>query len=316
MPLKPHVQKFVDEFYASKPPMIWEVNINDFRKMIDDNAEKMSGEPEHVKESRNFSISGPNGDIPLRLYIPDNLASDGVVLYIPGSGFTNGGLESQDGTCRQIANRAGCRVIQISYRAAPEYKFPIGLYDAFSAIEWVSKNADSLKIDAKKIAISGTSSGGNFAALTAIWARDNKIPVCCMILNVPVTDLSMNYPSAAKYNHGYILEQKAIDYFFDVYIPLGVDKKDPKISPYYEKDLTNLPPALIQTVEFDPLADDGKLFADKLQAAGNEVKHIFYKGEIHSLIAWAEGVLKGSKNPCDDIGEFVKEQFCGSSKNR
>jgi len=118
-----------------------------------------------------------------------------------------------------------------------------------------------------------------------------------------------NYEPAKKFGSGYVLETKAIEYYVKLYLPQKIRRNNSKVSPYYKKDLSNLPPTLIQTAEYDPLADDGKRYAKKLRAAGNKVKYICYKGQIHPFIVWSGGALNKCKNPCNEISIFLKEQF-------
>ncbi|OGT06199.1 MAG: hypothetical protein A2103_01840 [Gammaproteobacteria bacterium GWF2_41_13] len=309
MALHPQTQKLVDQFYASRPKPIWEMDIHEYRRIREQNAKLLAGNPVPVWHVEDKNIPVLSGNIDIRIYTPHNLKSDGVILYFPGSGFVDGNLASQDNTCRQIANCSECKVVQVSYRAAPEFIYPIGLNDAFAAIEWIHDHALALGINRNKVAIMGYSSGANFAALCAIRARNEHRPIRCVVLNAPVTDLACDFASYEEFSSGYILESKALDYFLQVYLPKNTDRKDAHVSPFYEKNLFDLPPTLIQTSEFDPLADDGKKYAEKLKAAGNDVKYTCYKGQIHALLAWSGGVLNEGENPCEEVGRYIKQYF-------
>lgn len=309
MPLHFQAQEVVAKINAARSTPVWQMDMCDYRKMINANAEVMAGKPIPVAQVENKDIAGPNGSIAVRLYTPQKITAEGLVIYFPGSGFVNGALASQDNACRQIANLTECKVMQVSYRSAPEFKFPVGLHDVFAAIVWANEHATELNIDSNKIALAGCSSGANFAALCALRARDEHLPICAVVLNMPLTDLACDYPSYQKFAAGYVLESQACEYFVELYLPPNIKRTDPAVSPYYVADLTNLPPMLIQTAEYDPLADDGAKFAARLKAAGNQVKHTCYQGQIHTLLAWCGGALNQAANPCVEIAEFLQARM-------
>ena len=129
--------------------------------------EVFSPEPQPVAETRDLTITGPHGQsLALRLYRATGSTPDrelpGLVFF-HGGGWVVGDLESHDTMCRHIANRAGCALIAVDYRLAPEHKFPAAVEDCLTATEWLAENGNQLRIDRKRLAVGGDSAGGNLA---------------------------------------------------------------------------------------------------------------------------------------------------------
>lgn len=144
-----------------------------------------------------------DGGIALRSYRPAGPAADTalpVLIYFHGGGWTIGDLETHDTLCRELAAQAGCAVIAVDYRLAPEHRFPAAFDDALAATRWVQGHADSLRIDPERMAVGGDSAGGNLAASVAIAARDNHdgrgpLPLALQLLIYPAVDMRRGHPS-------------------------------------------------------------------------------------------------------------------------
>src|SRR4029077_15100943 len=98
-----------------------------------------AGDPVHHVEDR--AIPGPAGSISTRLYRPEGTAPLPLLVYFHGGGWVLGGLESHDNVCRSLANQAGCAVLAIDYRLAPEHRFPAAVEDCYAAAAWAVANA-------------------------------------------------------------------------------------------------------------------------------------------------------------------------------
>jgi acetyl esterase len=284
MPLDPQAQAFLDQLAALNAPPISAVPIEQTRQTI-----RMMmatpGEPEPVAHVENRTIPGPAGDIPVRIYTPQGSAPFPVLIYFHGGGFVIGDLDSYDGVCRSLTNLAGCLVVSVDYRLAPEHKFPAAPEDCYAATRWVAEHAATLQGDPSRIAVGGDSAGGNLTAVVAQMARDHDGPALAFQLMIyPVTDLKATCPSIQENGEGYFLSKEDMVWFNGHYLNSDEEKDNPLASPLYSSNLRGLPPALIITAEYDPLRDEGELYGQKLKEAGVSVTVSRYDGMIHGFI--------------------------------
>jgi acetyl esterase len=247
-------------------------------------------EPQAVAQVQELQATGPHGPIPLRLYrpMPSSAAVAGalpVLVYYHGGGWLMGDLDTHDTLCRELANAAGCAVVAVDYRMAPEHRFPAAVDDALAATRWVHQQAGALGLDASRLAVGGDSAGGNLAAVVALAARDaGDLPIRFQLLIYPATDMRRGAPSHTTNGDGYLLTKETIDYFHDHYIIDVAHDLDWRASPLLHPDLSNLPPALVLTAGFDPLRDEGMDYAAALTAAGNRAAYVCFERQIHGFI--------------------------------
>lgn len=259
--------------------------------------------PPDVAAVENRHISGPHGAIGLRCYRPLGSAPGQALpalIYIHGGGWTIGDLDTHDTLCRCLANQAQCAVVSVDYRLGPEHKFPAAVDDCVAATRWLFEHADELAIDAKRIAIGGDSAGGNLATVTALILRDSGGPALrFQLLVYPATDQRIDAPSHFELADGYVLTRDNILYFRANYLRGPADYDDWRASPIRATSLARLPPALVITAGFDPLLDEGKVYADALAAAGVPVAYTCYEGMIHGFFVMG-GIM-------DDANRAVAE---------
>ena len=159
---------------------------------------------------------------------------------------------------------------------------------------WVFEHADELGIDADRIAIGGDSAGGNLSAVTTVRTR-NDLNLAAQLLIYPVTLYhDPLLPSHVENAEGYMLTIAAMDWFMDHYLPDESYRTHPLFAVGLTEDLTDLPPALVITAQYDPLRDDGEAYAARLRDAGVEVEYWRYDGMIHGFYGMF-GVDKGAE---------------------
>ncbi|HEX7008033.1 MAG TPA: alpha/beta hydrolase [Alphaproteobacteria bacterium] len=242
--------------------------------------------PLHSIEER--VLPGPGARPRVRLYAPQAAAGGKplpALVYFHGGGWVFGNLDSHDAICRTLADRADCRVVSVDYRLAPEHKFPAAFYDCTQAARWVASNAGALGVDPARLAVGGDSAGGNLAAAAAIAAREAGGPaIAFQLLIYPATDMAADTESKRLFATGHLLTAEAIARCRGHYLNNLNEAGDWRASPARAPSLANLPPAFIQTAEFDPLRDEGKAYAEALEAAGVPVAYKCYPGMLHGFV--------------------------------
>ncbi len=221
--------------------------------------------------------------LPARIYQPDD-RNRGVLLYLHGGGFTIGSIATHDILCRELAGLAGCAVVSLGYRLAPEHRFPVAVEDTWDALQWLAGQRSYLGWRADEpIAIGGDSAGGTLAAVAALHARDVGLPLSLQLLFYPGTAARQDSESHRRYHQGLVLEQSHIEYFFGHYIDLDM-REDWRFAPLNAPDVDGVAPAWIGLAGCDPLFDEGIAWGDKLRAAGVAVDLEVWPGVTHEFI--------------------------------
>lgn len=173
-------------------------------------------EPEPVGDVMDLLIPGPDEQIPVRVYVPESEPPYPALVYFHGGGWLIGNVDMFDTTCRAIVREAGCTVVSVDYRLAPEHPFPAGLRDCYAATEWLVANADGLNVDTDRVAVGGDSAGGNLAAAVTQLARTRDGPSFVrQVLVYPITDYSFDTASYGENAEGYLLTRETMEWFWE-----------------------------------------------------------------------------------------------------
>ena len=288
MPLHPEILTLVEQMAADP-------NTTDIAASTPEEARAfyravgaMFGPGPEVKSVVDRSLPGPAGEIPIRVYTPPGPGPFGVLVFYHGGGWVIGDLDTHDRECRMLCTGAGCLVVSVDYRLAPEHPFPAAPEDAFAALQWVGENAAALGGDPLRIAVGGDSAGGNLAAVVALLARDAGGPaIRFQLLVYPVIDVRKPnaFPSREENREGPFLTLDVMEwferhYFRDTGTP-DPKRLEPRASPLLATSLGGLPPALVLTAELDPLRDEGEAYAAALEEAGVATTLHRYAGIPH-----------------------------------
>lgn len=286
-------------------PSPWEISIEEFRKMTLPNT-TFIGLPEPIHQIEHRVIAGPTGYLPIRIYRPNGESNLPVMVYFHGGGWVIGNMDGFEPTVRSIANKANIVVIQVQYQKAPERPFPIPFDDCYTTLEWVASNAEKLGINPNQIGVGGDSAGGNLAAAVALKVRDTKlINLAFQMLVYPCTGNDGSLPSAINYSEGYGLTSKVMRWYENQYAQNESDKTNPYAFPAFANDLTNIAPAIVVTAQYDTLADDGRIYANRLKEVG-ALKHFKeYVGAIHGFNALAGVAPEFVKNVQLDLAREI-----------
>ena len=242
--------------------------------------------PEPVARVEDRSIPGPAGEIPLRIYTPAGAGPFPLLIYFHSGGGVLGDLDTEDALCRRLANLAECLVLSVGYHLAPEYKFPTGQEECYTAACWAAQHAVQINGNPARIAVGGMSAGANLAAVVTHMARDRGFPALTFqLLLAPLTDFRLrNSHSLEMYGEGYLLTKEDILWFMNHFLENEEDRLNPLASPYLALTLANLPPALIITAEYDPLRDDGERYGRRLLEDGVPATISRRRGAIHGFV--------------------------------
>jgi acetyl esterase len=246
----------------------------------------VAGPPRPMARVENLAIPGPRGEIGARLYVGLDAppAPQPLLVYYHGGGWVIGNLDTHDGACRFLAEHSDCRVLSIDYRLAPEHPFPEPLEDAVAAFAWAHEHAAELGADPKRIAVGGDSAGGNLATAVCLQLRDGGGPQPAMqLLLYPVTDAVGGQASRDTFAKGFFLTRNDMEWFENHYIPDGIDEADPRASMMRAADVSGLPPTYMATAGFDPLRDEGEIYAARMREAGVQVVLQRHRGLIHGF---------------------------------
>ncbi len=247
-----------------------------------------------VGEIVDGTLPGAAGELNYRLYRPTSAGPHPVVVYYHGGGWVLGGHDSDDPFCRDLCVRSDSIIVSVDYRHAPEARFPAAVDDAFAALGWVSSHAEALGGQPGPVAVAGWSAGANLATVVCRLARDaGGPPIAGQLLVTPVVDTDTTRASYQQNGERYVLTSALMRWFIDHYVD-AADRTDPRVAPLRATNLSNLPPAVIVTCEFDPLRDEGAAYAAALADAGVDVQHIVARGHIHSSLTMVDLVISGA----------------------
>lgn len=307
MPLDPQAQAVLDTMAAANLPPYEQTSVEEARARY--NASQTGGTAEPVAKIEDRQIPGPEGPLRIRIYTPQGMGPFPVLVYFHGGGWVFGNLESHDAICRALTNAANCITVAVDYHLAPEYKFPVPTEDCYAATEWVASNTASFNGDETRIAVGGDSAGGNLAAAVSQMARDRGGPTLVyQLLVYPITDYMPDVPSYRENGEGYYLTRADMAWFWNHYLGNEAEGKNPYASPLQATSLNGLPSAMIITAEYDPLRDEGELYANRLKEAGILTTLIRYPGMIHGFIRMRDAIDQ-AKKALDDIAKQLRLAF-------
>lgn len=209
-----------------------------------------------------------------------------VFMYFHGGGWVLGDYQTHERLIRDLVVGSGAAAVYVDYTPSPEAKYPTAINQAFAATQWVAQNGTQIGVDGKRLAVAGNSVGGNMAAVVSLMAKDKGTPaIKYQLLLWPVTDANFNNASYNQFADGYFLSKSLMQWFWNNYTTDPKQRAEIYTSPLQAsvEQLKGLPPALVQTAEFDVLRDEGEAYARKLDAAGVNVTSVRYNGMIHDF---------------------------------
>jgi acetyl esterase len=283
--LELHTQQFVDGL-AGAPP-IYTLSAADARSVLTRAQSAPVGKPSAQIEDVTFPV-GPTGSVPVRIVRPAGTVGIlPVVVYFHGGGWILGDRDTHDRLVREIAVGVKAAVVFVDYARSPEARYPVAIEQAYAATCYVVDHGASLRIDPSRLAVAGDSVGGNMTAAVTLMAKQRRGPkIAFQVLFYPVTDADFDTASYATFADGPWLTKRAMEWFWDAYLPDPGARKQPTATPLNASldQLAGLPEALVIVDENDVLRDEGEAYARKLSNAGVRVTSNRYNGTIHDFV--------------------------------
>jgi acetyl esterase len=270
MTLDPQVAAYLTQQAALDLPAVQTLTPAEARRRMEAVTPAVVGEAEPM-EVADGTIAG----VGVRVFDPAERIAPPVLVWFHGGGWVQGSVRTHDRPCRALAHRAGCRVVSVDYRLAPEHPFPAAVDDAWAVTAAVATGS-------QPVAVGGDSAGGNLAAVVALRARDRGVQLRLQLLVYPVTDCDLDRPSYHACGTGYGLTREAMRWFWAQY--MGSTPWDhPEAAPLRAPTLAGVAPAFVMACEFDPLRDEALAYAARLEAANVPVELVEQPGMIHGF---------------------------------
>jgi acetyl esterase len=267
-----------------------------------------SGHRPPVGRVRDALVPVAGGAIPVRVFTPA-IPPRAVVVFCHGGGWVAGSVDESEPVCRALVSQIGCAVVSVGYRLAPEYRFPTAVEDSWAALRWAAAHVQDIAGEAVPVAVAGEGAGGNLAAVIARWSAERAGPALALqVLICPITDCDFEALTYVDEGNQLLLNREAMIWCWDQYVPDASARADPDASPLQTVFLSGLPPAIIVTAEYDPLRDEGELYALRLVQAGVRVEHRRFDGQMHGFFGQV-GVLPGSAEGLQFVGDAITREL-------
>lgn len=301
MPLDAQVRQLLDARVAAGLPPTNTLTPAQARAATRERVLRAALPPLPVAGVEERTIPGPGGPLRVRVYSPGGRTPLPALVYLHGGGWVICDLDTHDNQCRALAGAAGCVVVSVDYRLAPEHPWPAALDDADTAHAWTLGEAAGLGVDPARVGIGGDSAGGNLAAALCLRRRDaGGPPPAVQVLLYPPLD--HRFDTASYRDNGeYLLSRDDMEWFWAHYLGDRGRGDHPLVSPLRAGDLAGLPAALVVTAEYDVLRDEAETYAERLRAAGVPVILRRYEGMIHGFLG-QRGVVDRATQAVAEIG--------------
>ncbi|MDQ0029923.1 alpha/beta hydrolase [Arthrobacter bambusae] len=266
-------------------------------------ANGLSGNP--LPSVTDFSVQ----EFKVRVYDPRTVGGPTpAVLFFHGGGWVMGSLSTHDGLCRRLASLTNLPVVAVDYRLAPEHPYPAAIDDSRAAARWLFGAGAEHGLEVTEAVLVGDSAGGQLAAVLVNEnaSTANPVPIAAQVLIYPMVDLTMSSPSYDRVTAGFPLVADTIAWFADHYLPEGIDRTAPDVSPALNEPPSGLPPTYVITVDNDPLVDEGADYAAALAKTGTEVQYQHLTGYAHGLFTSAGRIPRGEET-IDRVAAFIRD---------
>src|SRR5262252_9088610 len=239
-----------------------------------------------LRRERDVSLPGPRGQVPCRLYLPDDAEKPALIVYAHGGGFMQGSLPSWDAMLRELVRQSGVAALSVDYRLSPEHRFPVAFEEIVAMVRLAAREGSGFGIDPTRLAVGGDSAGANLALAAALALRDaGERALGLMLLIYGCFSTDTESPSWQRFGRGAGLSQTQMRWIWETYLERPEQQKDWRAAPILAY-LTGLPPAHLIVGSLDPLLDDSQRLGARLKEAGVPSELKIYEGLNHGFIRY------------------------------
>jgi acetyl esterase len=285
--LEPAAQALAGALAASGDPPLYALSPDDARAVLDRaQSGPVAMAPAEIEE--HTIPGGPTGTVSITVVKPlDRNGSLPAVVYTHGGGWVLGNFATHERLVRDLTVQTGAAFVFVNYPRSPEARYPIAIEQVYATARWVAAHGAELGLDGSRLAVAGESVGGNMTAAVTLLAKERGGPaIRFQALLYPVTNARFDNDTYEEFAEGPWLTRKAMQWFWDAYLPDRSKRAEPTASPLKATldQLRGLPPALVITDEADVLRDEGEAYGRKLRQAGVDVTAMRYEGVFHDFM--------------------------------
>ena len=264
------------------------------------------GDPDPAVHIADLYLPARHGPVAARWYRARAATQPGaVLLWLHGGGFIGGSVTDIDHVCSRLACLAGVVVVSLEYRLAPEHPYPAALHDTYDVLGWLAEHGAALGGDGR-VAAGGQSAGAALVAGACLLARGQRGLPAYQVLCYPVLDFGQDTESARQFDG--VFHSLKPGWAADQY--LAGQPVTPYAAPLRAGSLAGLPPALVIGAGRDPLRDDARAYAARLDGAGVAVTHVEYAGTMHAFLNFC-GVLSAGDHAIELIATELTRTLAG-----
>ena len=239
-----------------------------------------------LKQERDLALPGPHGQVPCRLYLPDDAERPPLIVYAHGGGFMQGSLPSWDAMLREVVRQSSVAALSVDYRLSPEHRFPVAFEEMVAMVRVAAREGSGFGIDPTRLAVGGDSAGANLALAAALALRDaGERAISFMLLIYGCFSTDTESWSWQRFGQGTGLSQTQMRWIWQTYLERPEQQSDWRAAPLLA-NLAGLPPAHLIVGNLDPLLDDSQRLAAGLKESGVPCELNVYEGLNHGFIRY------------------------------
>jgi acetyl esterase len=279
--MHPIIDKLLNTKFNPEPEH--SLNVFAYRSLMNDFTRIATYSNDGTVEAKKITLR-PEGlpSFHLRIYQSELTRLSPVLIYFHGGNWISGNVQHCESICAMLSENSGYTVISVGYALAPEWNFPIQLYQGLAVLDWIQEQGVHFGLDSSQIVVGGDNSGGNIAAgLIHLAEKERDLKLFGQLLICPALHYRFDTSSYKEYGEGYFISKQLMQHSWDMYLGNPNEAYNELASPLLTGYVKHVPQTLLYTAEYDPLRDEAELYAERLQRQGIPVCFKRFKGVAH-----------------------------------